>query len=114
MTEIKIPIDFDSALERTGGDKDFLYELIDMYIEDFIPKYDKLKTAIKEEDFRAIQETGHYLKGSAANLSLIFLKEAALQMELAGEDKDIKKAQQTLDELKKEFDRLKTYISNMD
>ena len=114
MTEIKIPIDFDSALERTGGDKDFLYELIDMYMEDFIPKYDVLTKALKEEDFTAIQETGHYLKGSAANLSLSFLKDSALQMELAGEDKDIKKAKQTLTELKKEFDRLKTYISNMD
>ncbi len=114
MTEKKIPLDFDSALERTGGDKDFLYELIDMYMEDFMPKYDELKKAIKEEDFTAIQETGHYLKGSAANLSLSFLKDAALQMELAGEEKDIKKAQETLDDLKKEFARLKTFISNMD
>jgi len=65
MRENKIPIDFDSALERTGGDKDFLYELIDMYMEDFMPKYDELKKAIKEEDFIAIQDTGHYLKGSA-------------------------------------------------
>jgi len=113
MRENKIPIDFNSALERTGGDKDFLYELIDMYMEDFMPKYDELKKAIKEEDFTAIQETGHYLKGSAANLSLSFLKDAALQMELAGEEKDIKKAQQTLADLKKEFDRLKTYISNL-
>jgi len=113
MRENKIPIDFDSALERTGGDKDFLYELIDMYMEDFMPKYDELKKAIKEEDFIAIQDTGHYLKGSAANLSLSFLRDAALQMELAGEDKDIKKAQQTLADLKKEFDRLKTYISNL-
>jgi HPt (histidine-containing phosphotransfer) domain-containing protein len=114
MTGGKKTIDFDSALERTGGDKDFLYELIDMYMEDFIPKYDELKKAIKEENFTAIQETGHYLKGSAANLSLSFLKDASLQMELAGEDKDIKKAQQTLGELKKEFARLKTFISNMD
>jgi len=113
MTENKTPIDFDSALERTGGDKDFLYELIDMYMEDFMPKYAELKKAIKEKDFTAIQETGHYLKGSAANLSLSFLKDAALQMELAGEYKDIKKAQQTLADLKKEFDRLKTYISNL-
>jgi len=113
MRENKIPIDFDSALERTGGDKDFLYELIDMYMEDFMPKYDELKKAIKEEDFIAIQDTGHYLKGSAANLSLSFLRDTALQMELAGEDKDIKKAQQTLADLKKEFDRLKTYISNL-
>jgi len=63
------PIDFASALERIGNDESFLKELIDLYIKTFESKREELSVALEEEDFKAIREIGHNLKGSSANLS---------------------------------------------
>jgi len=104
------PIDFSSSLERLEGDELFLKELLGIYIEDFPKKYGSLKDAINHENFKVIQEIGHCLKGSSANLSLNLLKETGFQMELAGREKNIEKAKTTFIELKKEFTRLKRFL----
>ncbi len=105
------PIDFPSALERTGGDESFLEELLNLYFEDFIEKYNQLQKAVEEKKFNLIQELGHSLKGSSANLSLIFLQEASFQMEKAGREKNIEKARGALALLQKEFKILQDFLS---
>ncbi|TET66084.1 MAG: Hpt domain-containing protein, partial [Candidatus Aminicenantes bacterium] len=71
------PIDYLSALERVGGDKSFLEELLNLYFEDFSEKYGQLQKAIEQKKFDLIHELGHSLKGSSANLSLTFLQETS-------------------------------------
>jgi HPt (histidine-containing phosphotransfer) domain-containing protein len=104
------PIDMESVLERVGGDESFLQELIDIYIEDFIEKYDQLKQAIEEADFNNIMEIGHSLKGSSGNLSLNCLHETAYGIELAGRENDIEKARLLFLRLKEEFKELKDFL----
>ena len=104
------PIDMESVLERVGGDEAFLQELIDIYIEDFIEKYDQLKQAIEEADFENIKEIGHSLKGSSGNLSLNSLYETAYGIELAGKENDIEKARLLFLRLKEEFKELKDFL----
>ena len=104
------PIDMESVLERVGGDESFLHELIDIYIEDFIEKYDQLKQAIDEADFDNIKEIGHSLKGSSGNLSLNGLHETAYGIELAGKENDIAKAKLLVLRLKEEFKGLKDFL----
>lgn len=109
-----IPIDLPSALERIGGDESFLFDLINIYTEDFSEKFTRLQQAIKSEDFETIRELGHNLKGSSANLSLIPLQEVSFDMEEAGKTRDIEKAQKSLLLLDKEFRRLQDYLSQKD
>lgn len=112
MTEIKkSPIDLASALERTGNDESFLFELIDLYIEDFPEKYNSLQDAIEQKNFEIIHETGHNLKGSSANLSLTSLQEVSCDIETAGKEKNIEKAKQSMSLLEQEFERLKNFLS---
>ena len=105
------PIDLPSALERIGGDESFLYELINIYTEDFSEKYQRLQQAIESEDFETIRELGHNLKGSSANLSLIQLQHVSCDMEESGKDRDIGKAQKSLLLLDEEFKRLQDYLA---
>ena len=104
-------IDYPSALDRTGGDKEFLNELLDLYVTEFSPAYKKLRTAIKEKDFVTVKYIGHSLKGSSANLSLLSLQEAAYRIELIGKEEDADKAEKALLKLEKEFQRLKDYLA---
>ena len=86
-------IEVSSVLERIGGDKDFLKELLDLYIEDFSEQYPRLEEALGQKDFTAILELGHCLKGSSANLSLNHLREHAYRVEKAGEAGNLEDAQ---------------------
>jgi len=105
------PIDYSSSLERVGGNKSFLMELLDLYLDEFPEKHTQLQDAIQQNKFDLILELGHSLKGSSANLSLIFLQEASFQMEMAGKERDIEKAKKALSLLEQEFKRLKDFLS---
>jgi CheY-like chemotaxis protein/phage anti-repressor protein len=104
------PIDLPSVMERIGGDKVFLQELIDIFIEDFIQKYAKLKTAIENIDFDNIREIGHSLRGSAGNLSLTGLCHTAKNLEMSGLEKNPQQAKNQFIQLNKEFEKLKNYL----
>jgi HPt (histidine-containing phosphotransfer) domain-containing protein len=105
------PIDYPSALARIGNDESFLAELLDLYKMDFEAKIEGLQNAIDQEDFVSLQELGHSLKGSSANLSLPFLQKAALDMETAGRDKNLDKARSALSTLDQEFQNLQKFLS---
>jgi HPt (histidine-containing phosphotransfer) domain-containing protein len=106
------PIDYPSALARIGNDESFLAELLDLYKMDFEAKIEGLQNAIDQEDFVSLQELGHSLKGSSANLSLPFLQKAAVDMETAGRDKNLDKAKSALSSLDQEFQNLQKFLSS--
>jgi len=107
----KIPIDFKPVMQRVEQDKEFLYELLDLYTEEFPKTIKKLEQSIAGKKYDLILELGHYLKGSSANLGLIDLQKESSVMECAGREKDIIKAQKAFKNLIKEFDILKKYIT---
>jgi HPt (histidine-containing phosphotransfer) domain-containing protein len=107
-----IPIDLAFALERTGGDMDFLEELIDMFKEDFEEKYLVLKKAVNRKDAVRVQELAHSLKGSSASLGFTALQKTFFQLETAGRNNDLFDAEKKLDLLLIQFNQLKTYLEN--
>ncbi|MCJ7582113.1 MAG: Hpt domain-containing protein [Candidatus Aminicenantes bacterium] len=109
-----IPIDLASALERTGGEMDFLEELIDLFMGDFKEKYAALKDAVKQKDALQIQEIAHNLKGSSANLGLTPLQETFFQLETAGRNDDLSGTGKKIDLLQIQFDELINYWENRD
>ncbi|MCI4446086.1 MAG: Hpt domain-containing protein [Candidatus Aminicenantes bacterium] len=104
------PINKEEALNRIGGEEDFLNELLDIYREEFEKRYAELEKAIAEGNFQRIREAGHSIKGASANLSLPALREAAYEMEMAGKNEDLDVAQKTLKKLKMEFERLQNFL----
>lgn len=105
----KTPMDYCNALERTGGDKEFLGMLIEIYISDFKVRFQALKQAVTDRNFNQIYHQGHTLKGSSANLSLPALQKISYQMEAAGKNKNLKLAQETLNKLNAEFKHFQNY-----
>jgi len=105
------PIDYSMALMRTGNDKEFLNELIDLYIPDFNTRVSQLENAIMKKDYDSILMLGHTLKGSSANLCLTGLTEFSFQLEIAGKNKNLKPAQLALTSLKGEFERFLSFLS---
>lgn len=106
-----LPINRTEALERIGGDPDFLKELLGIYEEEFLLRIKELRRVVNGKEFTAIRELGHSLKGSSANLSLPGLQQAALGLETAGQAQDIEQARSALTSLEKEFERLKKFLA---
>lgn len=105
-----IPIDLPSVMDRIGGDENFLHELIDIYIEDFIEKYTNLKQAIDRSDFLVIKKIGHSLRGSSGNLSLNGLHNTSANIEQSGREENIEQAKLLFIQLNKEFEKLKNFL----
>jgi CheY-like chemotaxis protein len=105
-----IPIDLPSVMERIGGDENFLQELINIFIEDFIVKYAKLKLAIEQSDFPSITEIGHSLRGSSGNLSLNGLHHAFMNIELSGKEENIEQVKLYFIKMNLEFEKLKNFL----
>jgi HPt (histidine-containing phosphotransfer) domain-containing protein len=103
------PIIREEVLERIGGEEAFLQELLELYDREFALKSKALEKAMRKPDFKAIQELGHGLKGSSANLSLPGLLAAAFDLETAGKEDDIAGARAALARLKDEYARLKAF-----
>jgi len=109
-TPKEIPIDIPSVLERIGGDRSFLEELLDLYQLDFMEKFSLLRQAVEEKNFISIQEIGHGLKGASANLSLLELQGISYNLERAGRENDIDLAVLSLRDMEEGFRNLKLYL----
>lgn len=74
---------YKEAIERVGDE-----ELLDELLEDFLEFSDDvvhdLKKAIAEGNSVMVRNTGHTMKGTAANLSLPNLSEIGAKLEYAG------------------------------
>jgi CheY-like chemotaxis protein len=105
-----LPIDLVSVMERIGGDASFLNQLIDLYIEEFVAKYELLRKAVKQRDFKAIETIGHSLKGSSGNLSLNGLYVISSDLEVSGKEKDTEQVTILLERLIKEFGKLQDFL----
>lgn len=110
LQQKKIPMDFPEALDRIGQEKEFLLYLIDLYKQEFLDRFSQLKQSVEKKEFSSIQEIGHSLKGSSANLSLPPLREIFWRMEEAGKNKDLSEAKKLFPLLKEEFERLEKFL----
>jgi len=106
----RTPIDIADALERMGDDRVFLRELLDIYEEDLATRIEALREAVAGGDLKAVEQLGHAVTGSSANLSLPFLRERAAAIELAGKNGDAAKSLANIDGLEKEFQRLRDHL----
>jgi PAS domain S-box-containing protein len=104
------PLEFEKALERAMGDKDFLKMLLEGFIQELPGQIESIKAAIAALDASALTEQAHKIKGAAANLSACEISEAAKLLEEIGRSKNMEQADQMLTVLVKESQRLAKYV----
>jgi HPt (histidine-containing phosphotransfer) domain-containing protein len=76
MTEPAIdPAAFARLVEITGGDLEFMGELIDTYVDDADGQLAALRTAAAAGDAAAMLRPAHTLKSSSANIGAMHLAE---------------------------------------
>jgi CheY-like chemotaxis protein/HPt (histidine-containing phosphotransfer) domain-containing protein len=100
-------------LERLDGDEEIFKEIIATFLEDAPNQIDKLKKALQEGDAKRVERQGHLLKGAALNIGGNGLQNAARELEVAGKEGDLTKAQSLVAMLDREFEKLKGALAGL-
>jgi PAS domain S-box-containing protein len=100
---------FDSAdfIERLMGNQDLAHRIVRGFVEDMPQQIALLAEAVGRHDNKQVRLIAHSIKGAAANVSGIEMRNAAWELEQKGRDDDPVAAAAALPELMASFERLK-------
>ncbi len=107
IEDLQLPIfNQNSAMKICDGDRKLFREILIVFLKDS-PKYmDSLKKALADGDTQICQRQAHALKGAAANIAALRLKESAFRMERVSKANDLDKARKLWNSLEKNFNDL--------
>ena len=106
-------INYEEALERLGGDKEFLLEMLEEMVNQIDESIEPLQTAFQKTDYQTLHHVGHGLKGACSNMSLIQLTRLFKTLEELGHDQKIGNAQEIITDIKTMNDELREYINGL-
>ena len=109
MTEI----DYETALERVGGDRELLAELAAMFEEDYPRLLNEARAGLRAGEMEAVCSGAHQLKGLLAQFSAGRARDAALMLETAGRAGDVKAAGEALAHLEWLMDKVQPELHAM-
>lgn len=107
------PLDVEGALEIALGDRDFLKELIDLFVRESDPAIDRLSRAVQAREADTVMKIAHSLKSSSGNLRADLIRDFAFQLEQMGRSQKLDGAQQVFNDLHHEYQRLVSFASSL-
>ena len=108
-----IIFDVNSLMERISGDKEFLEELIAIFIKDTPKHFTLLKAAYENSNLEEIRQIAHTIKGSAGNFGASSLQKIALSLEQAAQEDNLSRVAHFIDAVEIEFEILKEEIRRL-
>jgi HPt (histidine-containing phosphotransfer) domain-containing protein len=78
------PVVFGRLVEMTGGEMDFVDDLVDTYLEDGVKQIAALHAAIGSNSVADLVRPAHSMKSSSLNVGAIALGETCRDLEEAG------------------------------
>jgi two-component system, sensor histidine kinase and response regulator len=107
------PVNFDAALSRFDGDREFMMEMFKEYKEHLPARQDEIRAALQDEDASRLGRIAHNLKGISLNFSADAVAEIALKLEEVGKREDLRDAPGLVSQLDAEVRRLHDYLSEI-
>lgn len=107
------PIDqsaFDRLVEMTGGELDFVDELVDTYVADGRSQVDSLRAAMERGDIEAVVRAAHSLKSSSVNVGALALGERCRTLEEAARGGPVEDAAAQVNSIAADFDEVVTAL----
>jgi len=106
------PMNFELAIDEFEGDKEFLMEVVDGFLENVRAQIGTIRQAISDGDAEVVKREAHSIKGGAANLTADELSSVALELENIGKSGVLEGGAEDLERLEKEVYRLEDYVKN--
>ncbi len=106
--------DKDEILEKFDGDKEFIAELVEIFINDAPEQLSEIKEAVGNLNSEDLQKSAHKLKGAIANFEQKAAFETALKIEMMGRNNRLEGAEDAYGTLAGEvgylMDALKEFV----
>jgi two-component system, sensor histidine kinase and response regulator len=99
-------VDAPDLLDRVGGDREFLADLLETFREDYIKQVEAMTAALESRDPDQLRRAAHSLKGALSNLAAPAATALAAEIEAAGKACDLPRSQAALRDLQPELDRV--------
>lgn len=112
-TNDSFPIDMERINDATGGDEEFLAELVDIFLEDAELRLDEIQGAVNSGDPDELRKTAHKLKGSSANMGANGLMSIAKILEDMGAQGVVQGADTHMTGLTTEYARVKVALEQL-
>jgi len=105
--------DYAAALERTGGDPEFLKELVELFLDECPKMMGNIQASLARRDAPALQRAAHTLKGSVGNFCATPAFEAAYRLEQMGRQGDLSEGEAAWAVLEREVERLSAQLESL-
>jgi len=106
-------LDLDEFMERVQDDKELLFELLDIFVQDFQVKREQIKEAVEKSDFEVIRSVAHSLKGASGNISAKLMRETFFDLEELGKNNDLTGTDELLSTMNQQFEALNERINQL-
>ncbi|HEV8262972.1 MAG TPA: response regulator, partial [Burkholderiales bacterium] len=107
-----LPVDFDAALQRFDGDRQFMLEMFVEFMAHLPARLVELNAAMSAADTNGLSRLAHNLKGVALNFSAGPLAGLAAEIEALGRTEDLAGAPALLANLETETKRLQDFAAS--
>ncbi|MBZ5516255.1 MAG: PAS domain S-box protein [Acidobacteriia bacterium] len=104
------PVEVKALLERLDGDADLLMEMIQLFLVDCPKRLEAIQQALEHKDGRSLEAEAHALKGSVGNFLAKSVFDIARKLEVFGQQRDLRRAQEVYRTLKTETLRLQSAL----
>lgn len=111
-TTTESPVQLEEALNRVGGDREFFGELLEMFLEEFPAQAKQMREALDSGNAESLSGVAHTLKGAAASLSAVHIREIAARIEGAGRQRQLDSVAEQLDQLDQAVEQLTTFAAD--
>jgi PAS domain S-box-containing protein len=89
-------VDAEGALERVGGDRELLGEIVGLFLDEVPDLLSQARAALTRSDAATLERAAHTIKSTAANFGTGPVIDLALTLELVGHSGDLTTADATL------------------
>ena len=107
------PMNFERAIKEFDGDKEFLVEILEGFLENVGTQIGTIRQAISDGDAETVRREAHSVKGGAANLIADKLSKVAFELENIGKSGLLEGSIEVVEKLEKEFHHLESYAQRI-
>ena len=106
-------IDLNELIRIYGeDDKEELFEIIGMFVDQFPPLLSTLETAVADKDAQAVRDAAHAAKGASASAAAVQLRELLFTLEKEAPAEEWEMIIQKIEDAKSEFSRVIAFNNN--
>ena len=113
LSQCQKPFDYDRLLEELDGKPALIVKLLKIFIWETKPDIADLVAAISNNSSNQVAIIAHRIKGGAAAIGAIPLREEASRLEALGRTGQLAEANECLGRLQAEFERFHLYLAEI-